>query len=101
MRMNTLETDIEVGADGSIKLLSPLPGWMKPGRLHAWLTVAADAASGGKAKRPLPVATPEMVEERRQALAGLRAVGGLKEVIPDPAAWQRDIRQDVELPPRE
>jgi hypothetical protein len=29
--MNTLETDVEVSADGSLKLLSPLSEWLKPG----------------------------------------------------------------------
>jgi hypothetical protein len=27
--MKTLETDIEIGADGSVKLLSPLPAWLQ------------------------------------------------------------------------
>ena len=26
------KTDVEIGADGILKLLSPLPAWMKPGR---------------------------------------------------------------------
>ena len=37
--MNTLETDIEIGADGSVRLLSPLPAWLKPGRAHVLMTV--------------------------------------------------------------
>lgn len=37
--MNTLETDVEIGADGSVKLLSPLPAWLKPGRAHVLMTV--------------------------------------------------------------
>ena len=36
--MNTLETDVEVSADGSLKLLSPLPEWLKPGRAHVLLS---------------------------------------------------------------
>ena len=36
--MQTLETDIEIGVDGSLKLLSPLPSWMKPGRVHVIMT---------------------------------------------------------------
>jgi len=99
--MNTLETDIEIAPDGSIKLLSPLPVWMKPGRLHAWLTVATGVAGEAKPKRSLPTATPEMLARRKEALAELRAMGGLKAVIPDPMAWQQEMREDVVLPGRE
>jgi hypothetical protein len=37
--MKTLETDIEIGVDGSVRLLSPLPAWLKPGRAHVLMTV--------------------------------------------------------------
>ncbi len=97
--MNTLETDIEIAADGSMRLLSPLPEWLKPGRAHVVLTVA-DAAEG-KPKRQIPTASPEMIARRMAALAELRATGGLKEVIPDPVAWQRELREDVKLPGRD
>ena len=99
MVMNQLETDIEVAADGSIRLLSPLPGWLKPGRSHVRLTMAD--ATEGKPKRQLPRATPEMVAKRSEALAQLRGMGGLKEVIPDPVAWQKELREDVKLPGRD
>ena len=36
--MQTLESDAEIGPDGSVKLLSPLPAWLKPGRAHVVLT---------------------------------------------------------------
>jgi hypothetical protein len=39
-----------------------------------------------------------MLAKRAAALESLRAMGGLKDVIPDPAAWQREIREDVVLP---
>jgi hypothetical protein len=42
-----------------------------------------------------------MLGQRREALAALRALGGLKDVIPDPAAWQREQREDRPLPGRE
>ncbi len=99
--MNTLETDIEIALDGSIKLLSPLPAWVKPGRQHAWLTIATNVPGEEKPKRQAPVATPEMVARRLAALTELRAMGGLKEVIPDPMTWQREMREDVALPGRE
>lgn len=37
--MNTLETEIEIGANGSVRLLSPLPAWLKPGRARVRMTV--------------------------------------------------------------
>lgn len=37
--MNTLEADIEIGADGSVKLLSPLSSWLKPGRAYVLMTM--------------------------------------------------------------
>jgi hypothetical protein len=50
---------------------------------------------------------PESEESRRarrqlavDALAELAAAGGIKS-IPDPAAWEREIRQDRPLPGRE
>ncbi len=45
--------------------------------------------------------SPEMLSQRKEALAALRALGGLKDVIPDPAAWQREQRDDRSLPGRE
>jgi uncharacterized protein (DUF433 family) len=43
--MNTLETDIEISADGSVRLLSPLPAWLRPGRSHVLLVMEDHAAS--------------------------------------------------------
>lgn len=85
--MNSLETDVEVGVDGSLRLLSPLPEWLKPGRAHVVLTVREEGAVKGK--RVIPNATAEMLAKRVAALEGLRASGGLGDVIPDPMAWQR------------
>jgi hypothetical protein len=97
--MNTLETDVEIAADGSMKLLSPLPDWLKPGRSHVLLTVAD--APGSQPRKLIPTATPEMLARRVTALAQLRAMGGLQDVIPDPVAWQRDMREDAKLPGRD
>jgi len=97
--MNTLETDIEIPADGSMRLLSPPPTWLKPGRAHVVLTMAE--ATEDKPKRQIPKATPEMIAKRVEALAELRAMGGLKDVIPDPMAWQKEMREDSKLPERE
>ncbi|MFN0078688.1 MAG: DUF433 domain-containing protein [Prosthecobacter sp.] len=46
--MNTLETDIEISANGSVRLLSPLPAWLRPGRSHV-LLVMADSGSASRA----------------------------------------------------
>jgi hypothetical protein len=75
--MNTLETDIEIGADGSVRLLSPLPAWLKPGRAHVLMTVKS-------------------VEEKpkRQKLNPYRD-------ITEPVAWQREMREDRPLPGRD
>lgn len=61
--MNTLETDVEIAADGSLKMLSPLPAWLKPGRAHMVLTVSADTFS--KAHAPLLIPEHSVVELRR------------------------------------
>ncbi len=42
----------------------------------------------------MPVASPEMVAQRKAALRKLRELGGLSQHIPDPVAWQRELRQD-------
>lgn len=96
--MNTLETDIEIAADGSMRLLSPLPEWLKPGRAHVVLTVA-DAAEG-KAKRQIPTASPEMIARRMAALEKVRALDPYRD-ISDSVEWQREIREDVIQPGRE
>jgi hypothetical protein len=41
--------------------------------------------------------SPQMVAQRKGALRKLRELGGLRQVIPDPAAWQRELRQDRPL----
>jgi hypothetical protein len=43
--MRTLETDAEIRQDGSVKLLSPLPEWLKPGRAHVLLVVDSPAGA--------------------------------------------------------
>jgi hypothetical protein len=50
---------------GSLKLLSPLPEWLKPGRVHVLLSVPNGASL--KPKRVIPTATPEMLAKRAAA----------------------------------
>jgi hypothetical protein len=68
--MNTLETDIEIGADGSVSLLSPLPAWLKPGRAHVLLTVESVQE---KPKRQIFTGKPDFLA-RQQALFESRAL---------------------------
>jgi len=44
--------------------------------------------------------TEQMRRRRIEALERLAAMGGIKS-IPDPSAWQREIREDRPLPGRE
>lgn len=44
-----------------------------------------------------PVASSEMIAQRKAALRRLRELGGLRRLIPDSVAWQRELRQDRPL----
>ena len=57
--MNTLATDVEVSADGSLMLHSPLPEWLKLGRVH--VVLSAPNGTSPKPKRVIPTTTPEML----------------------------------------
>ena len=81
--MNTLETDIEIGADGSVKLLSPLPAWLKPGRAHVLMTVKPVQE---EPKRRDLAGKPDFLA-RQQALFG-------KRVLPDSHAILDELRAD-------
>jgi hypothetical protein len=94
--MKTLETDIEIGADGSVKLLSPLPGWIKPGRAHVLMTVE----SVDEKPRQKLTATPEMITRREAALENIRKVNPYRGIA-DPVEWQREMRGDRPLPGRD
>ncbi len=95
--MKTLETDVEIGADGSVRLLSPLPAWLKPGRAHVLMTVESVE---DKPKRLKLTATPEMIARRVAALEEIRKLNPYRE-INDPVAWQREMREDRPLPGRD
>ena len=62
--MNTLETDIEIRADGSVKLLAPMPTWLRPGRNHV-LLVMADVRI-----QPMDVGTVERGIAKTQNVCG-------------------------------
>ncbi len=92
--MKTLETDVEIGADGSMKLLSPLPAWLKPGYAHVLMSVESVYE---KPKRQKLTASPEMLAQRATALEKVRQLNPYRK-IEDPVEWQRDIRRDRTLP---
>ena len=92
--MKSPETDIEIGADGSVKLLSPLPAWQKPGRAHVLMTVESVEEKPWRQKL---VATPEMIARREAALQKVRKLDPYRDVT-DPMGWQREIREDRPLP---
>ena len=93
--MSTITAILDPHADGSLHL--PLPVELRHRRVRVEATLeAADEAEPS----PRP-ATPEMLGQRKEALDALRALGGLKDVIPDPIAWQREQREDRPLPGRE
>ena len=93
--MSTITAILEPHADGSLHL--PLPAELR----HRRVRVEATLEAADESESAPRLATPEMLGRRREALAALRALGGLKDVIPDPAAWQREQREDRPLPGRE
>jgi hypothetical protein len=95
--MKTLETDIEIGADGSLKRLSPLPAWLKPGRAHVLMTVESVEE---KPKRHKLTATPEMIATREAAMEKIRKINPYRDIT-DPVEWQREMREDRPLPGRD
>jgi hypothetical protein len=93
--VSTITAILEPHADGSLHLPLPVELRHRRVRVEATLEAADESESAPR------LATPEMLGQRREALAALRAMGGLKDVIPDPAAWQREQREDRPLPGRE
>ena len=90
--MSTITAILEPHADGSLHL--PLPEELR----HRRVRVEARLEAADEMESSPTLATPEMLGQRKEALAALRALGGLKDVIPDPAAWQREQREDRPLP---
>ena len=88
--MSTITAILEPHADGSLHL--PVPPEMRRGKVMVIATLT-----------PVPGSTEEEAGLGVRALTSLRRIaarGGIKH-IPDPARWQREIRQDRPLPGRE
>lgn len=91
--MSTITAILEANADGTVHL--PLPMELRQGKVEVTATLrAADGTASARA-------TPDMVARRKAAFQKLRELGGLRQIIPDPAAWQREMRQDRPLPGRD
>jgi hypothetical protein len=93
--MSTITVILEADADGTLHL--PLPAEFRHGKVEVTATLRAAASVGSS----VPRAAADIVVRRKAALAELRSLGGLCDVIPDPLAWQREMRQDRPLPGRE
>jgi len=98
--MTTFTADAEIAEDGRVTISEPLPGWVKPGHARVLLMVDTDARGIAAPLRFKVEATPEMVARRKTALASVRRLNPYRG-IPDPVAWQREIRLDRPLPFRD
>jgi hypothetical protein len=90
--MSTITAILEPDSEGCLHL--PVPEELRGGkvRVEAKLEAAPRAAA---AQAPAPKGTP------LEAFKALRAMGGLRHVIPDPVAWQQEQRKDRPLPGRD
>jgi hypothetical protein len=92
--MNTISAIIEPSPDGTLHL--PIPEELRGCKVVVTATLRpADESSTHL------LAPPELVARRKQIIQELRELGGLSDVIPDPVAWQRQMREDRPLPGRE
>jgi len=84
--MSTITAILDPAADGTLHL--PLPEELRHGRVRVTASFQAVA-------RPTERGTP------LDALKELRKLGGLRDAIPDPVAWQREQRCERPLPGRD
>jgi hypothetical protein len=90
--MNTVTAILQAHPDATLHL--PLPAELRHGKIEDVATLKAVKDNTGSPGR----ATPDMLRQRKEALRKLREAGGLTDVIADPAAWQREERNDRPLP---
>ena len=90
--MSTITAILEPDPDGTLHL--PLPAELRHGKIKveakleaAQPSTLADASTG----KGTPL----------EAFKKLRKLGGLRHIIPDPVAWQREQRADRPLPGRD
>lgn len=90
----TIKAILEPAADGSLHL--PLPPELRNGKVRVEATLEAVTQSGGDGDGADASAGTVL-----DALRELRASGEVRQLIPDPVAWQRELRKDRELPGRD
>ncbi len=86
--MTTLTAEAEITSDHRLMMDVPVPADLPAGRVSVTIALATPP-------RPL-------VSNNRDAVAILREIaerGGVD--IPDPVAWQREVREDRPLPGRD
>ena len=93
--MSTITAILEADSDGTLHL--PLPAELRRGKIEITATLTAAVGEPHSRRR----ATPEMIARRKAALRELRGLGGLRDVIPNPGEWQREIREDRPLERRD
>jgi hypothetical protein len=98
--MSTITAILEADADGTLHL--PLPEELRHGKIRVEATIEGveSEANPTKPARTPFIATPEMLERRKAAMAELRRLNPFRDIV-DPVAWQREIRKDRPLPGRE
>ncbi len=89
--MSMITAILEPDADGTLHL--PMPPDAPRGKVKVTATVEPVSAGETAARQA-------NWEQAMEALRGLAAQGGIQS-IPDPVAWQREIRNDRSLPGRE
>lgn len=90
--MSTITAILEPDADGTLHL--PLPAELRHGKIKVEARLEA-APQASPAEASTEKGTP------LEAFEELRKLGGLRHIIPDPVAWQREQRADRPLPGRE
>ncbi|MHB8519144.1 MAG: hypothetical protein ACYDH9_00170 [Limisphaerales bacterium] len=89
--MSTITAVLEADADGTLHL--PVPQNLRRGKVKVIATLYAEQETDRQSAEAKP-GTP------LEALKELRKLGGLRHVIPDPVAWQREQRKERPLPGR-
>jgi hypothetical protein len=98
--MSTITAILEADADGTLHL--PVPEQLRHGKVRVEATIEAveSASTAERPPRAALVATPEMLERRKAAMAEVRRLNPYRDIT-DPVAWQREQRKDRPLPGRE